>query len=299
MIYPVQVRPGGTAVAGVLERLVSVEVLHAFAHVPLLGEYARADVHPHAADGVDDLLEAHEVNDHVVVYLHAREVLHNRPRLVDPAVGEGAVDTVLLPFLHLHIEVAGYGEQLDLPRSGNDPGEHHGVRARRRTLTRVRPTVDAEDEHIERVSRRLLRVLHRSLFGGFLFGCLFSGCLFFGSFGGLLFGFSGRFLPLFFGSLTGSLVPVLSGLLLVMGSSQTLRRIDRLRPVRGARHLGGLGLEVRRRLRPDAEKQAGQDEDRIEAPPAVPCPVPPAAFGSWSALSLLRDPRHHPLPAST
>ena len=97
MIYPVEICPRGAPVAGVLERLVPVETLEAFAHVPTRGEHPRPNIYPDLAHGVYDLLEALEIHDYVVFYVHAGEVFHYRPGLVYAAVSVGGIDAVPFP----------------------------------------------------------------------------------------------------------------------------------------------------------------------------------------------------------
>src|SRR5215218_7035494 len=106
----VTVSPRGAAVAGVLERLVPVETLEAFAHIPMLGEHPLPNIYPDVTHGVYDLLEALEIHDHVVVYVNVRKVFHYRPGFLYAAVGVGGIDAVLFSGLHLYVQVTRDGE---------------------------------------------------------------------------------------------------------------------------------------------------------------------------------------------
>ena len=102
----------------------------------LVVEVAAVDVHPDAAEDVDDLLEAAEVDRHQVVHRQAGQRLHRRQAAGSAAERVGGVDLVqsqvaLARALDVDLEVAREGQHRDRVRARVGAEQHHRVRARR------------------------------------------------------------------------------------------------------------------------------------------------------------------------
>ena len=150
------------AVADVLERVVAAHPLVAGRDVDLRVLLGGAqpdvrvvvvvvDVHVHAADRVDGVGEAREVDvDDVVDVVDAGELLDDLQGQLRPAVGVGGVELVDPVAGDVHLQVARDRQHRDLV--GGDAEQDRRVRARPDLLA-LRALVGAEDEDRLRLAR--------------------------------------------------------------------------------------------------------------------------------------------------
>jgi hypothetical protein len=100
-------------------------------HLPrVLVVYGHVHVHLHAPDGVHDVLEALEVDLHVVVYVQACQFLHSLYGQLRAPVGVCRVYLVVaIPTGYLHAAVAGYRDDSRLLVGRVVADQHHDVGA--------------------------------------------------------------------------------------------------------------------------------------------------------------------------